>query len=250
MIITWQFDKHDIESVEKLNNRYKDSYFVQQRIKRNLHSKPETLSKELFFKAMVSCLLTTQQRSGPDTPVNNFINTKPFPLNYDICTSQKDLLQFIQQTISNFGGLRRSNSIAREIDKNLQKLENGLWNEIFKTLQQIIKSDSSAFKRSAALYISSEFMGFGPKQSRNLLQSLGYTKYEIPIDSRITKWLNRNGFPLKLTASALSDENYYNFISDGIIELCKACNIEPCILDALIFVSFDKSEWTEENTVW
>lgn len=82
-------------------------------------------------------------------------------------------------------------------------------------------------------------MGFGPKQSRNLLQGLGLTKYEIPIDSRITKWFNEFGFPVKLSASALSDLNYYKFVSKGLRELCDACNIYPCLLDAAIFSSFD-----------
>jgi hypothetical protein len=33
-------------------------------------------------------------------------------------------------------------------------------------------------------YIQETFEGFGPKQSRNLLQALGLTRYEIPIDIR------------------------------------------------------------------
>ena len=33
--------------------------------------------------------------------------------------------------------------------------------------------------------MSERLAGFGPKQARNLLQGLGLTRYEIPIDSRI-----------------------------------------------------------------
>jgi hypothetical protein len=94
-----------------------------------------------------------------------------------------------------------------------------------------------------------KFKGFGPKQSRNLLQGLGLSRFEIPIDSRITKWLNAIGFPLKLTANALQDRNYYNFVSDGFQKLCEACEIMPCVLDAAIFSSFDEGKWTEENVV-
>ena len=94
------------------------------------------------------------------------------------------------------------------------------------------------------------FKGFGPKQSRNLLQGLGISRFEIPIDSRITKWLNSIGFPVKLTANALQDRNYYNFVSDGFQKLCEACDIMPCVLDAAIFSSFDEGKWTEENVVW
>ena len=76
----------------------------------------------------------------------------------------------------------------------------------------------------------------------------GDSIYEIPIDSRITKWLNDFGFPIKLSATALADHNYYNFVSDGFQVICKACDIKPCVMDAVIFSSFDK-KWTKDNVV-
>ena len=39
-------------------------------------------------------------------------------------------------------------------------------------------------ERETARWIASRLVGFGPKQSRNLLQSLGLGRYEIPLDSR------------------------------------------------------------------
>ena len=92
--------------------------------------------------------------------------------------------------------------------------------------------------------------GFGPKQSRNLLQSLGLTKYETPLDSRVINWLNDFGFPVKLTGNALSDQNYYHFISDGIRELCSAADLYPCVLDAAMFAQMDDGGWNEENLIW
>src|SRR4051794_37056495 len=58
-------------------------------------------------------------------------------------------------------------------------------------------------ERNAARFIDDHYQGFGPKQSRNLLQGLGLSRFDVPIDSRITKWLNEFGFPVKLTVSAL-----------------------------------------------
>lgn len=250
MKITWHFDSKDIRHVKDLHNKYQDNPFVRQRVKRNLGTERMKVPKEDIFKAMVSCLLTTQQRSGPNSPVTKFINTKPFPLNYILCLKQTDIQLFAQNIISDYGGLRRSNRIANEIQNNLKKLEDGFWNKIFEVINGLRQTDSIEKEREAAEFINSNFIGFGPKQSRNLLQSLGYIKYEIPIDSRITKWLNKIGFPVKLSADALSDRNYYNFVSDGIQKLCKASGVKPCILDAVIFVSFDKDNWTEENVVW
>ena len=42
-----------------------------------------------------------------------------------------------------------------------------------------------------------------------------------------------------LSAAALGDRNYYNFISDGVQELCRQSGVKPCVLDAAIFISFE-----------
>lgn len=77
---------------------------------------------------------------------------------------------------------------------------------------------------------------------KGLLQVFGLSRYEIPIDSRITKWLNKAGFAVHLNAKALQDQRYYEFASDGFNEFCKACNFMPCVLDATIFSSYDDGE--------
>ena len=88
--------------------------------------------------------------------------------------------------------------------------------------------------------------GIGPKQSRNLLQWIGVSKYEIPVDSRITKWLNQNLLKYHLTANLLADHTYYDLVSDGIQLLCKRTHLYPCLLDAAIFTSFDGG-WSESD---
>ena len=78
--------------------------------------------------------------------------------------------------------------------------------------------------------------GFGPKQSRNLWQDLGLTRYEIPLDSRVTDWVNVNEIlPFKLTAGALADRAYYEFVMDAFQTLCRAAGVLPCVLDAAVF---------------
>ena len=98
--------------------------------------------------------------------------------------------------------------------------------------------------------MNDELRGFGPKQSRNLLQWIGLSRHEVPLDSRITKWLNEIGFPVRLTAKSLGDRHYYNFVSTGFQTLSEACGIAPCVLDAAIFASYNGDGWTDENVVW
>ncbi len=250
MKIIWQFDPEDIARVKAFFNEHKDNHFVKTRIATNLAVKKPPISKEVFWDRMVGCLLTTQQRSGPDSAVSRFMLTNPPPLNYKFCIEQNDLAEFARKVLSEFGGLLYYNNISKFLSANLPFLEDGGWEPTFQHVDEVRSNSSPETERRAAAFIDQNFKGFGPKQSRNILQGLGLSRFEIPIDSRITKWLNAFGFPVKLTANALQDRNYYNFVSDGFQQLCEACGIMPCVLDAAIFSSFDEGKWTEENVVW
>jgi hypothetical protein len=250
MKIIWQVERQDVEKARSFLDRYRDDPFVQQRIRRNLSAPKSEISREGFWHAMVSCLLTTQQRSGPGSAVARFINTQPFPLSYRRCVSSVDVRAFAHQAIGDFGGLRFANRLSDQIDTNLPLLERAPWKETLDMLDGLRYGQTPRDERKVAEYIDRQFKGFGPKQSRNLLQSLGLTRYEIPIDSRVVKWLNNFGFPVRLSASALADANYYSFVSDGFQQLCIKSSIFPCVLDAAIFTSFDKGGWSETNVIW
>ena len=71
-------------------------------------------------------------------------------------------------------------------------------------------------------------------ESRLLLQTMGLTKYEIPVDSFVSEWLNDFGFPVRLSSNALQDRHFYHFVSEGIQLLCNKAGIYPCVLDAAI----------------
>ncbi len=88
MKIIWQIDPEDVEKVRSFFDQHQDSPFVKKRIRTNLRDDKPPVSEADFWCVMVACLLTTQQRSGPDTPVTRFILTKPFPLGFDVCCQQ------------------------------------------------------------------------------------------------------------------------------------------------------------------
>lgn len=191
---------------------------------------------------LVGCLLTTQQKSGRQGNVHKFIHTKPFPLAYKTCLSKRNVERYSRKTLSDFGGIRFTNKIPSQIARNLTHLEEeGLWTDILAKLKTLLKETTRDLEREVADYIDDDkrYHGFGPKQSRNFLQWLGLTRYEIPIDSKVVKWLKEFGVLGALSADALSDKDYYHFVSDGIQELCRASNIYPCALDAAIFFNGD-----------
>ena len=251
MRFEWHIEKQDLQSINEMYERMHTNYVVQERIARNVNGehRPE-YSKETFWHALVACLLTTQQRSGPNSAVNRLIIKKPFPLSLKQCRRYTGFESLFNHILSEHGGIRRGKTIAKQAENNLRWLDKGGWHKIEGVVKDLLINYTAKKEREAAKKIRAWLTGFGPKQSRNLLQMLGLTKHEIPLDSRVTKWLNSNGFPIKLTASALGDETYYEFVMDAVQELCNEAGIFPCILDAMVFASFDNEQWTENNLMW
>ena len=193
------------------------------------------------------CLLTSQQRSGPNSVVGQFLINEPFLITTENLEQIDNIENFVKQNLRENGLTRYINRISQFFARNMEKIQNENW-IIIQDLNDLKDNNSKQKERNLADKLSEKFDGFGPKQSRNFLQALGLTKYEIPIDSRITNWLNDFGFPVTLTSSPLGEKGYYHFVSDGIQELCEKAKIYPCLLDAAIFSSYDNGEWTEENT--
>ncbi len=255
MQISWQIERDEIDRLCSYVTKHAGKSLIQHRMKINVAGAVQDFSRVSFWRALVQCLLTTQQRSGSTSPVMRYVNKDPFPLEFNLCKAQLNLNQYASQSLSEFGGIRRLNIIGKELDVNLKWLEAGGWEGIEThtaalraCLRNAPNSADKAIEREAADFARQNLHGIGPKQARNLWQMLGLTRFEIPIDSRVVKWLNDYGFPVKLSASALSDPNYYNFIMDGIQELCTSANVFPCILDAVIFSENDDGEWPEMNS--
>lgn len=248
MNINWNITQTDIYKVRKViaDN---DNAFLKSRHLRNVEKLNVVIDKDKIIKTMIMCLLTSQQRSGPNSIVGQFLRRDPFPITNEVLNGHNNLEQFIKTTLQQYGLTRYVNRISNFFASNYRIILNNNWS-IIDNLQGLKNCDDKQEERTIADNLANIFDGFGPKQSRNFLQALGLTKYEIPIDSRITNWLNDFGFPVTLKSLPLGDKGYYHFVSDGIQELCEKAKIYPCILDAAIFSSFDNEEWTYENTIF
>jgi len=238
MALTWRIEPHHIEQVRRLVERGRDNPLVKYRVETNIEGHRPEVTRDRFWHLMIFCLLTTQQRSGPDSAVQRFRRTSPFLLGYELCLLQDDVELFVRRTLQDFGGIRYFNRIAGYAVRNLWALEHGLWQDTFRVIEALGCAGIASAERDAAHFIDRSFVGFGPKQARNLLQLLGLTKYEIPIDSRVVKWLNGQGLSVEL--GELTQWRFYDSVSDNLQRLCKDAGVYPCILDAAIFASFDR----------
>lgn len=248
MRIVWEISEDDIARVKAIVEQQKDNALVLRRVQRNLASTKPLPQKDRVWRETVMCLLTTRQRSGPMSAVARFGRIRPFLLSYAVCRQQRNLKSFAVKVISQFGGIRWPLKHGAEIAENFRRLEVGLWLRLLSEMRRLTGRAPREVEVDVAAFIDQSLTGFGPKQARNLLQDLGLTRYEIPIDSRVSKWLKNFGFPVSLSPSALSDPDYYHFISTALVELCKRSEVFPCILDASIFSHADEVEpWTKET---
>lgn len=248
MEFIWMIEDNDIVKLTSFFDKYKNNSFVKYRKGKNIDKKRAPIDKNIFWRWMISCLSTTQQRSGPYSKVTKFITSEPFPLEYSVCSNNANLEILVQQTISNYG-LRRGKQIGKEVVTNKYWLEKNGWTKILIKLKELENNPIKQIERECAEFMIDSLNGFGPKQARNLLQSLGLTIYEIPIDRRIIRWLNDFGYPIKLSSQGLSDRNFYNFILDSIQKLCDKSGIYPTLLDAAIFSSYDVN-WPQDALIW
>ena len=91
MKLIWEVSEQDVQKIHSFMELHKNDPMVKNRIERNADGVGIDLSKSTMWFSLVSCLMTTQQRSGPESNVVRFINTKPFPLNYELCVSKSDI---------------------------------------------------------------------------------------------------------------------------------------------------------------
>lgn len=254
MRITYSFDAHETESVKRIvaEKLASGRRFVQYRFQHNVEGPVPRVDDEIMWMTHMMCLLTTQQRSGPDSAINLFLERTPFPLSLEACRGYDSLEDRVLRLLTEATGIRRTKKIAKAVHGNLLMLEKGEWDNLHKwsdTLlaQRAIPPEPAHrdTEEAAADYLN-RFLEFGPKQSRNFWQSLGLTRYTFVLDSRVLRWLRKHLEiePGLLTTYGLGENDYYRFISNILLDLCDQADVLPCMLDAAVFDSFDEdTEW-------
>jgi len=209
MDLIWDISDEDIQRVKQLVRRYNHHEILYLRRRVNIGGDRPAIRIERFWHALTLALLTTQQRSGPGSAVKTFLSRKPYPLAYRQCQRARDVKEHVANAIREHGGIRRVDTIAENLASNRAVLLEGEWRRAMAVLKDLETHRGYWPERKAARYFAATYKGLGPKQSRNLLQFIGLTRYEIPLDSRVAKWLNNFGYPLQISPRSLSDPDYY-----------------------------------------
>lgn len=236
MEINWHITTDDEAFVKAILEQQHETELVRGRYKWNLAETKEPLTMERFWREMVCSRLTTLASGSPLDKFEQLASGSGFPLAYERMCNQQGREAFILSTLNSHQVGTHRQKISKELAANFDLLQRGEWRHTIDQCNRLISLVERKTEAEVADYINDKFKGFGPKQSRNLLQELGLTRYEIPIDNRVQKWLNDElKFPFKVTPKALSDKHYYGLILDAVCTLCERCNTFPCVLDAAIW---------------
>jgi len=244
MQVKYVISNADVKKVKTVVEQHRDDDFVRRRIRRNIKKDREALTPNRCWQAHMMCLLTTQQKSGPNSAVSRLLRSRPFPLKFSNLKKSANHSAAVLRELRRFGGIRRTETIAKQASANMVWFSGAGWRVLKRQLSLLEDRTTAKKEREVADWLAANFKGLGPKQSRNFVQSLGLSRYEIPIDSRISRWLRDDfGFPLPTGPAALADTAYYCLLSDIIQDLANRADVYPCVLDAVLFARVDQGQW-------
>jgi hypothetical protein len=203
------------------------------------------LSKRNVWRVLVGCQITTQQRSGPNSAVSRFLRSGSSALDTGRCRDSDNLCEFLERELTN-AGLRRAPTIASNLAAIWSHLESSEWKTLLTHLETLRRYPTTLKERVVVNYLlGGKYPGLGQKQSRNFIQWIGVSRYEVPLDSRVLKKMRELGASFVPSATALTDEVVYLFVQDCLQQVSRALDIYPCMLDACIFASFDITDDAE-----
>ncbi len=244
----WEIDSPSLARWRDFVGKNAKNRMVIERRQRNIKRSGIDLSKPNLWRVFVGCQVTTQQRSGPNTPVSKFLASGSPALDYGACKRSNSVQGLLVQELSN-AGLRRAQTMSDNLASILNLLETGgEWKTLLQHLTTLERNTTQMKELKVVQYLQSQclkqkkYPGFGPKQARNFIQWVGLSRYEVPLDSRVLKKLGEFGCTFVPQAAALSDETVYRFVQEGVQKIAASLNIYPCILDACIFSSFDMTD--------
>lgn len=233
MGIDWCINDVDIKKITNFLNQQSNPH-VANRIARNINYQGLLINRDTILHALLYSMLLANQKHSLDSPFTSFFQKKPSPFLYITIINVSDVKKYVFETFKKHGIILDINKSPEFFAHNFQLLESTNWALLDILNKKLCQKEGKQAEREIADYVDTLFKGFGAIEARIFLQYLGLTKYEIPIDTVVSDWLNNFGFPVQLSTTALQDRNYYHFVSDGIQLLCKKANVYPSVLEAAI----------------
>jgi hypothetical protein len=131
---------------------------------------PDQITDTTLWYAMIACLVTSQQRSGPGSLVEAFLALDPLPVNLAACRQIQDVEGFVAGTLS-AARLRFGPRIGEFCRKNLTVFSPARVEPALRSLRDLLADPTPANERATARLFQKDAVhglsGLGPKQSRS-----------------------------------------------------------------------------------
>lgn len=224
------------DAVAYFSDLYKQSRekeFVKERIAKCVTGeRRQALTVELFWRVLILTINTTQTSSGPNGPIAKWIdgNYKVKDWNW-VANKTNDELRKSGEIEFSDSQIRYPEIKAKYIAVNrdfIIKNQDRLFQKIERS-----QIGNKADEKFIVDFLRESFTGLGLKQSRNLMQDLGRLQYQVPIDTRVRKQLEKSG--INIGEGSFSNEGYYLRIQEVIWEISERIGILPCVFDAVAF---------------
>jgi hypothetical protein len=233
MELIWKLSESDINKIRDFVKKHKNPN-VERIINRNINHVERLIDKDSIIRSMLTCLMSSETDAYPESKIETLFNKKPYLLSYQFLLKASNIENVFKEIFQASGDTKYLKKVPAYFSANFNLLAGSNW-DLESELNRYLKLESTKYdERKLADLVDRTFKGFGSKEARSFLLALGVTKYEIPIDYKLIKWLNNFDFPIKFSNIALQDILFYHFVSDGIQKLCEISGIYPCVLYASI----------------
>ena len=248
----FQIGKGAVAALKRGYRRVRNHEAVQRRIELSCDPMPEIPSRDDVWRGLALALTTSQQRSAPGSRVYDLWSTDPCPLGLKRVQSwYPNVRDKTAKLLRRWGGVRFYNNIGKYIEEDYRMLFkdgliddlDGLVRRLWELRQSPPKWDEEARayeRRLCAEALELDLYGIGFKQCRNWLQGVGLLRYEIPLDSRVRKFLTPFMSGQRIEGDRLGKATYYHAAEDAVHAVCKEVGLLPCVADIVMFLIADE----------
>ena len=245
-------DKADTEKLEAAFASVKNHDLVRERFEKNLAPAARKPTRSELWRQLVIALASSGTRSTEGSGMWQLCYVRPFPLRLSQVRSFHPRVPKFAEKIFRQYHVRFPRSKAGFVETNYSLLYGDgvvkrldeLVAELWSLRQRPARHTDSACRserRVCSEVLRLGLKGIGNKQCRNWLQSLGLLRYEVPLDSRVLKFLKPMMKGMPLEQELLGTDAYYHFVEDAVQALCKEARMLPCVADAVMFLTSGSS---------
>jgi N-glycosylase/DNA lyase len=241
-------DKADVRRLRTTFASLKDHDLVKERFEKNIAPMARKPGRSGIWRQLTTALATSGTRSTEGSGMWRLAHERVFPLRLTQVRSwypkiEKPAEQVFrsyrvrfplrkaQFVTANYKTLFRDGGI-----KELDDLIEQLWTLRQSPARQTERACREE-RRICGEVLQVGLKGIGNKQCRNWLQGVGLLRYEVPLDSRVLKFLKPMMKGIPLEQELLGTAAYYHFIEDAVQALCRKARILPCVVDAMMFLA-------------